>query len=196
MNNVLIYATALMAAGALAASCGSKDEDGDGDKGTSAISGLTTVKVDGGDTLNIDTVKLDLGSYVAYSAAYTNGEFTIDFPSVGDEYLGAVTRGLPQDSVNISDTNVKIEDAEFAAYKSGSKVGRFYYGTAEWSGFPMYANGDVNITGKWTDEDGGNTINVNLKKGWNIVYTKYSGTTYEITTQVPAGATWRYKSNS
>jgi hypothetical protein len=195
MKTTLIYAAALIAAGTLVAACGSKDEDGD--NGASAISGQITIKVAGGDTLDIDTVKLDLGSEggVVYSAAYANGEFTIDFSGAGavsDEYLGPITQGMP-DGVAVSNANVKIGDAYLPAYKSGNEVGSFSYGTAEWGGFLMYANGDANITGTGVDNGVPTTFNVKLKKGWNFVYGKGTEYAYEITTQAPAGATWMYR---
>jgi hypothetical protein len=192
MKTSLIYAAALMAAGTLAASCGNKDEDGD--NGASAISGRITVKVDGGASLDIDSVNLNLGSCVAYSAAYANGEFTLDFPSVDDKHLAMrITNGIP-DGVTVSNANVKVEDAYLPAYKSGNEVGSFLYGTAEWQGFLMYANGDVNLTGTGASEGQTYIFNVKLKKGWNFVYSKDTETTYELTTQAPAGAAWSYDS--
>jgi hypothetical protein len=190
MKTKLIYAAAFMAAVAVAA-CGSKDEDGD--NGASPISGRITVKVDGGASLDIDSVNLELGRCAAYSAAYANGEFTLDFPSVDDKYLYSVTEGLPGDSVTVSNANVKVEDANLIAYKSGNEVGSFLYGTAEWKGFLMYANGDVNLTGTRASEGQTDIFNVKLKKGWNFVYSKDTETTYELTTQAPAGAAWRYE---
>jgi hypothetical protein len=71
--------------------------------------------VDGGSDLDIDTVKLSLGDYVAYSAAYANGEFTLEFPAVDDKYLNTVTQGIP-DGVAVSDANVKIDDASLLEF--------------------------------------------------------------------------------
>jgi hypothetical protein len=188
-THLMMAAVSLCTAAALCA-CGDKDEDNN----TTTISGATTIKVDGGSTLDIDSVKLNLG-LVVYSVAYANGEFTLDFHSVDDKYLGEVTRGLPS-GVTASNANVKVDDAYIPAYKSGIEVGSFYHGTADWEGFPMYANGDVNITGTGTNEGHTTKFNVKLKKGWNIMYTKDTETTYEATTQAPAGAAWRYKSNN
>jgi hypothetical protein len=193
MKTTLIYTAALMAAGTLVAACGSKDEDGD--NGTSAISGQITIKVAGGDTLSVDTVKLDLGSEggVVYSAAYANGEFTIDFSgAVSDEYLSATIQGVPKEGVTVSNTSVKTGDAGLVAYRSGSEVGFFSYRTAEWDGYLMYANGDMNITGTGDNYGETTTFNVKLKKGWNFVYYKITENAREITTQAPAGARWMY----
>jgi hypothetical protein len=194
MKTTLIYAAALMAAGTLFAACGNKDEDGD--KGASAISGHITVKVDGGSDLDIDSVKLNLGDYVISSAAYANGEFTLEFSSVDDNvnWFFTIAQYMPN-GITVSDANVKTPNVEasLSAYKSGSEVGSFHYGTAEWNGGFMYVNGDVNITGTGVNEGVTMTYNVDLKKGWNFVYDKTTENARETTTQTPAGARWLYK---
>jgi hypothetical protein len=122
------------------------------------------------------------------------------------------------DGITVSNSKVKIGTANLEAYKWNSSygsgysnyVGSFYHGTVEWDGELVYANGDVSVTGSGEVEDDDDyrertylsiyKYNMHLKKGWNIVYTKRTvvetairvANTYEITTQAPAGAVWRF----
>ena len=87
--------------------------------------------------------------------------------------------------------------ARIVAYKSGKETGEFYHETTEWGGELGYANGDVSITGTYTDNYGNRQHNVHLKKGWNIIYGKLTikgndKYDYETTTTAPAGAKWYY----
>jgi hypothetical protein len=188
-KKLLLMASVSLLAATVFCAC-DKDKDKDGDKDTSAIAEGTTVKVDGGSELDIDSVQVRLTTDITFSFAYVNGGFTLNLPaSVDDTNLSTADKGLP-DGVTASNPKVKIEDGYLAAYKSGEEVGSFYHGTDSWDGFLMYANGDVNITG--TASEGGFTFNVKLKKGWNIVYDRDNK---EYTTTAPVGAKWYYEAN-
>jgi hypothetical protein len=197
-----------------------KDDD---DENNGGIGNTLTVTVENGSSLNgkIDNVKLEIGYellssygwgyYEVASAPYSNGGFTLNLSeTVDDTYLEAFDTDDLDDGVKVSNPNVKTGYAEIEAYKADYSTGCFYHGTNDWESELMYANGDVSVTGSYTDtetwEDSvGGTItetltekcNIHLKKGWNIMY--YKGTekgnnTYEVetTTTAPSGAKWYY----
>jgi hypothetical protein len=177
---------------------------------------------------NIDSVKLviehdDVVVYEVCSGQYANGKVTLDFSkSVPDEYLNAFhDEELPDElavfkNLKISNPSVKTGWMKLKAYKWNADysryVGNIYHGTDEQGGGSIssiisYANDDVTITGSFKLEEMESDYkininyiyNVNLKKGWNIVYAKLPQIitgivpTVEVTTQAPAGAVWRYE---
>jgi hypothetical protein len=193
-----------------------KDDD---DENNGGIGNTLTVTVENGSSLNgkIDNVKLEieyatsnygLDTYVAASAPYSNGGFTLNLPeTVSDTYLIAFDADDLGDA-KVSNFNVKTGSAYLIAYKADDDAGYFYHGTSDWESMLMYSTDDVSVTGSythsdsWTDSDGvtyTETITekyrVYLKKGWNIVYEKYTekgNNTYEaeITTTAPSGVKW------
>ncbi|MDR2026337.1 MAG: hypothetical protein LBQ01_02105 [Prevotellaceae bacterium] len=171
------------------------------------IGNTLTVAVENGGRYNslIDAVKLEIDDVALTSADYTNGGFTITLPeSLNNWYLESF--GYIPSGITVSDSRVKVGYAYLEAYKSNSNVGLFYRGTEEWEGELMYVDGDLSITGAYTDteEYSGVTYmatekyNMHLKKGWNIIYGKVteSGNSYtvDITTTVPSGAKWYFYS--
>jgi hypothetical protein len=201
-----------------------KDDDKDDNAATSTIpAGEYTIEVENGKEYNsdIDSVKLvieydDVVVHEVCSGRYAKGKVTLDLPeSLPSKYLielEDVSDEFPDD-INVSNSSVKIGGTELRAYKKNgyynNHVGDIYHGTDECKGGLMYANGDATITGSGKREetkDGQKisvnfSFNVNLKKGWNIIYIKLAYTitgkavsgTYEMTTQAPAGAAWRYE---
>jgi hypothetical protein len=198
-----------------------KDDDDDG-----SIGNTLTVTVENGSSLNekIDAVKVEIeygklssydwDTYEATNAPYSNGGFTLTLPeTVSDTYLEAFDAGDFEEGITVSNFNVKTGYAYIEAYKADDNTGFFYHGTGtadeDWEGELVYSNGDVSITGSytdtydWEDSDGVHTetytekYNVHLKKGWNRVYekdTEKGNNTYEeeTTTTVPSGAKWYY----
>jgi hypothetical protein len=171
------------------------------------------IVVENGSSYNalIDVVKLEVysnstGKYQTLaSAEYKNG-FTLTLPeSVSSQYLESLGDDVPA-GVTVSNKNVKTGTASLNAYKSDSEAGYFYHKSGDWEGELMYADGDVSVTGTETDTDEyeGTTYtltikySVNLKKGWNRVYQKWTengnNETVEITTTTPSGATWHFES--
>jgi hypothetical protein len=179
------------------------------------IDNTITAKVEAGSSLNgkIDTVevvlgyKKDNGNYGYYAVAnapYSNGGFTLQLPEdVSDTYLEALN-DMP-DGLNVSNPNVKIGWTLIRAYEKGANVGRrFYLGTGitatDWRSQLIYSNGDVSMTGSFTDEGDISKYNVHLKKGWNIMYEKSTDKgndayEFEITTTAPSGAKWYYEND-
>jgi hypothetical protein len=190
----------------------SKDDDNNGaDSG--AISNVLTVVVENGSNHNsmIDVVKLlafgTNGEDVLAESDYTDGRFTLNLPNpLGSQYLNPVGDIAPYSGITVSNRNVKIGDAALCAFKENEETGYFYTASGNWEGELVYVDGDVSITGTYSDteeEDGvtyTETIryNMNLKKGWNIFYSKSTEDgnteTTEITTTVPAGVKWYFYS--
>jgi hypothetical protein len=184
-----------------------KDDD---EVPTSTVPGNTiTATVESGSSFNnqIDTVIVRIDSYelTETKSAYSNGGFTLNLPATVidtylDEYDDAPT------GITVSNPKVKVGWADLRAYKSGSIVGDIYYATgksdSDWEGELVYVNGDVSVTGSYTEKDGDESYteksNVHLRKGWNIVYSKETENeksyVYEQTTQAPAGLKWYYNS--
>jgi hypothetical protein len=147
---------------------------------------------------------------VVGSGTLADGELTLKLNETVDErYLEAGFKELEEEyggKITVSNRNVKIGEADVRAYQSGKAIGQFYYVTGiedkDWHGYLIYAAAVVSITGTYTDEEGNGRViyNVFLKKGWNIVYMKETGTEghryYEYTTATPSGAKWYYKDDT
>jgi hypothetical protein len=194
-KHYLIIACIGLLAAAIFSACDKDDDDKGGDNSGNPILGKTgtvTITIENGANYSdlIDEVRLIYGDMTTIaSASYNNGSFTIDLPaSVADKYLDVVGEEFSA-GITISNPSVKIASAWLTAYQSGKWEGDFYHGTAECKGMLNYVTGDLSITG--TNSDG--TLNMHLKKGWNLVYEKHTETTEEETTNAPAGARWYYK---
>jgi hypothetical protein len=191
----------------------SKDDNGDDNGGSGGIHNNTIIaSVEDGNSYDgeIDVVKAlvitgeDSHGWTGYEAAsstYSNGGFKLNLTAtVSDEYLGGEFKNIP-DGITVNNPNVKTEWGLVIAYKSDRQIGEFYYGK-DCESYLMYANGDLSITGSYTDYDGDlEKYNVHLKKGWNMVYemdteTKDGKEEYEVTTQAPVGSKWYYDAYS
>jgi hypothetical protein len=182
-----------------------KDNDGNGMTGNTLSD-----KVENGSSLNgkIDLVKAeDDGDYVMASVPFKDGGFTLELPeSPGAQYLEGVAEflGRSMQNITVSAPAAKLYYVFFTAYKSNESVGSFSYGTADWEGDIMYyADRDVSITGTSTRNSTSGSgftyidrYNLHLKKGWNMIYSKYTEgentSENEETTTVPAGAKWYF----
>jgi hypothetical protein len=210
-RNFLMKAFVCMFTVVALSSCNKDDDDGD----NGAIDNTLKVAVENGNSLNekIAVVKLIIwpGDKEYASVEYKDGGFTLTLPeNLSSQDLGPFDDDDFHYSIKISNENVKYGWAFLEAYKSGRYVGDFYLKSGDWEGYPVYADGDVSITGTYTEteEYDGYTrtdtekYNVNLKKGWNIVYEKGQGTengttytyTYEATTTAPVGVKWYFES--
>ncbi|MDR2621645.1 MAG: hypothetical protein LBC48_03575 [Dysgonamonadaceae bacterium] len=195
-----------------------KDDDDNGGFNNMVQDNTITAVVENGNNYNdkIDTVKIrawdeNTSSYKTLASTdYSNGGFTLQLPAtVSDHYLYELFGDdeIPE-GVSVSNLDVKTLDEEIGAYQSDSEysIGEFYHGTKDWYGMLIYVDGDVNVTGSFTeteyDEYDDKTYtekikyNVHLKKGWNIAYAKETekGTLreYEVSSQVPSGAKWYF----
>ncbi|MDR2383118.1 MAG: hypothetical protein LBD76_04440 [Prevotellaceae bacterium] len=184
-----------------------KDDDDDG------INTINVV-VENGNNYNalIDAVILNVWDYsmeqnqTLVETEYKDGGFTINLPeSVSSRYLEPLDEDMPN-GITVSNKNVNGGWASFIAFQSDEAVGYFYCRSGDWIGELMYVDGNSFITGIVTDSelDNGVTytatynLNMNLKKGWNMVYEKYSLSSFsytsEITTTTPANAKWYFES--
>ncbi|MDR1130042.1 MAG: hypothetical protein LBK96_03565 [Prevotellaceae bacterium] len=176
-------------------SCGKDEEendDKDGNGENAWIQGNTiTAVVENGASYygKIDAVRAEVNGYAPLvSVNYIDGGFTLTLPAnINTQYLynpADEDDYYIDEGVTISNPNVKVAEMYLGTYKSNSYTGYIYYGTEDWEGRFIYADGDVSITGlgsewfKW---------NAHLKKGWNMVYGKEMDNEFEFTTQVPAG---------
>ncbi|MDR2654262.1 MAG: hypothetical protein LBB39_03050 [Mycoplasmataceae bacterium] len=180
------------------------DKDDDENVNNGGIGNTITATIENGNRLNgkIDSVKAvfdyedengDWREYIAASAPYVNGGFTLHLhETLDDTYLETISSvfdyvDYPEvtvtNNITISNRNVKAVIAIVYAYKAGETYSedRFTFGTAidaelGWEGRLMYANGDVSVTGScdasWEyngkiSETGTTKFNMFLKKGWN-----------------------------
>jgi hypothetical protein len=188
-----------------------KDED---DENGAIPNNTITAVVENGASYNseIDLVKAivyserDDRETTLASAPYSNGGFTLNLPaSLDAQYLNAFEE-VPK-GVTISNPNAKIGGANLEAYnKEDSYTGYFYQATGDWRGLLIYVDGNLSISGNYTETETYDEEtythtekynNCNLKKGWNMIYIKETEKTgnsyeYEYTTQAPAGVKWHF----
>jgi uncharacterized protein YjdB len=189
---------------------------------TGLIGNTVTAVLEDGAEYNsvIDYVKAvanldEEGSYLIASAPYSNGGFTLTLPeSVDAQYLSPISEDeLPQ-SVTISNSNAKIMNVTLWASKSNDNVGRIYPVTgtlySDWRGILIYADADVSLTGSLTytssylspdgeiieEESGTQTLDVHLKQGWNIAYSRaVNDSDTEMTSAAPTGIKWYFSAD-
>jgi hypothetical protein len=191
-------------------SCDKDDDEGGNPGGGQVVTQITATNVTGDNTAEIATVKAfaswdteeDWGEDVLVQAPYNEG-FTLNLPTtMASKYLEKPGEDMPA-GVTMSNTDVQtffLDDIR-AFTEDGGEMGHFYlkdapltavgYTTNYYTSW-MYADRDVTITGEYIDgDDYLSTINLNLKKGWNVVYDSYTytetGTSTTMTSQKPAG---------
>ncbi|MDR1274290.1 MAG: hypothetical protein LBK12_07055 [Odoribacteraceae bacterium] len=211
MRNFLKIMASVLTIAAFAAanvSC-SKDGDDEKDNGANNGNGVTknnevTVAVANDATLAGCTVKLigysdDKDDVTLMTTTYGSNGFELKLPaSVNASLLGAPFDEVPE-GLTVSNRAVKVANVYLEAYKGETYLGDFYHGVGEWSGSLLYVDGDLNVTGSFTEEGGWKyTYKLQLKKGWNTAYEKYTekgdGGEAEYTTSVPTGAKWYFDS--
>jgi hypothetical protein len=193
---------ALVSLLAVAAVCScDKDEDNSSESGAIQNNKLDIVVENGeSHSAKIDTVRLEIYSndqsrdIVLVSAPYGSGKFTLNLPeSISLQYIASLfDEDIPQ-GVNVSNPNVKGRNPNLYAYKSGAKVGRFRQKAENVKGDITYADGDVKVTGSYTEKGEKVTFNLDLKKGWNMMYAKSTTSGREVTTQAPAEVKWYFE---
>ncbi|MDR2937990.1 MAG: hypothetical protein LBU92_03515 [Prevotellaceae bacterium] len=175
---------------------------------TSNVSTINAVVLEGNDSIAV--VKLLVNGIEVAKSDYCNGGFSINLPENIDSELKPFASDIPQ-GYKVSNRNAQFVNATLAAYnKNDKQIGKFnylcyelvinngelYYVLAYESGL-NYLDSDVIVTGSEREADGDYTsINVNLKKGWNFVYSSgwrpnpEGGHTNELTTERPSGTQW------
>jgi hypothetical protein len=191
------------------------DKDDDENVNNGGIGNTITATIENGDRLNgkIDSVKAvfdyedengDWREYIAASAPYVNGGFTLQLQeNLDDTYLETISSMFDYadyyvdypyvtvtDNITISNRNVKTVITIVYACKAGETYsdGRFTFGTSidaelGWEGRLIYANSDVSVTGSQDEtweyngkisETVTTKFNMFLKKGWNMMYFKFT----------------------
>ena len=199
-------------------------KDGDSEESDNGEIGGNALKITATNVINsspqIATVKVELwwetsndnGSDVIVQAPYKNNGFTLELPAtVQDKYLDLLAEGAPS-SITISDKTVKytsFEDIE-AYDKDDGNIGGFYLTNVDDSAYVMWFYVDKNVTVKGEykeideeyNEEYIGQFDMDLKKGWNAVYSKVAESrnnstgrdvqTNTITTQKPSGVNFSW----
>ena len=192
MKRVYFLVVAIAVAAAIT-SC-KKDDAG----GSSFIpEGKLTIKLET-NASKVDKVKVFAEGYPnnteIFSGSFDNGSITLALPAtLADKCLTDMGKtdyaNIPKgqkSNIKISNMNAKIGSVWIQAYKGNSSVDGLILGKVTKngyvSGFIYYSDSDVSVTGKYDGE----SISVNLKKGYNIVYETNDATT----TKDPGGMKW------
>ena len=214
MRNFRLFAAFLMVAmcATVVTSCG--EDDGDGGNGSndgnaSKITATNVIDLDlDGSFGKITTVKA-IGEYyesgsgynydeiILAEATFQNKGFTLNLSKdVPATRLSLITESFGG-SLTVSDENAKwINGVYILAYdKTGEELGGIFYADAATEACVVwtYADRDVTVKGKIYDDK----IDLNLKKGWNIVYME-DFDDYAMTTQKPSNLNlkWYYGGGS
>jgi len=205
-------------------SCSDDNDDNGGSGGSGNALTITATDVTNG-SAQIATVKAlaewesgddEWSEDEIAQAPYENNGFSLELPGtlpVKAEYLETIGADVPT-GVSVSDKNAKVYflDDIYGYNANGREIGYFYLedenGDNEYYTSWMYTDRDVTIKGqyKYTDDDGyqdTGTYDLNLKKGWNIVYDSYSDNyssrtyTSTFTSQEPSGVnySWNFYGN-
>jgi hypothetical protein len=207
MKKILKIIASTLAIAAFAAtivSCGKDDDDGPNNEAIQNNAITIVVENGGGYGMNFVgslvgcVVKLEVGSQTLAEALFGTNGFTLKLPvNVNTSLLGEIGGDEIPQGLTVSNPKVKMVTTWLRIYRSGERIGEFYHGVGEWKGYAVYADGNVNITGSFTDNVGKWTFNAQLKKGWNVLYEKViekenrNENEYEAITRVPEGASWR-----
>jgi hypothetical protein len=173
---------------------GNENNNGNSNEGTFTITATNVIN----SSSQIVTLKLD----VIAQAPYKNNGFTLELPAtVSVQLLNPIIGGTITEST-VSDKTAKwYVLKEFDAYnKDDVKIGRLLYVTEE-----TVTNGDENgVSWFYVDKnvtikgEGSRAIyDMDLKKGWNVVYVYKSQNIYTFTTSKPSGYVynWYFKAN-
>jgi len=190
-----------------------KDKDNDPDVGDNA-SKITATNVINSSS-QIVTVKAQIHWHdddyqcqddVIAQAPYKDNGFTLELPAtVSNKYLYLLAEEMP-DVITISDKTVNAADIYIEAFdKDDNNIGGFYLTNNDESVYAMwyYVDKNVTIKGEYKeiyeeyDEEEIGKYDVDLKKGWNVVYWSWTEShnnstgrdvyTYTMTSQKPSG---------
>ena len=182
------------------------------DEPTESLNFKIEVNVEDGKDYDIDKVKalLEEETEIA-SVDYNNGIFVIEIPETAmkDQKLMNITDIIfyVPSEVTISEPNAKGTYLSILGYKDDEEVGEIwhhkYTDTRNTDATFIYVDRDLTITGSVDAENNGETYiekyNLDLKKGWNIMYVIYSESTlatYETTTTPQSGMKWYFEDSS
>ena len=189
---------------ALLYSCGKSEDDGGAStiKATSVVNNVHNAISDS-EVITVKAVASDGG--VIAETQYKNKGFTLELPStVPDKYLQLILQHETH-GISISDESAKaftLENINIRGYdKDNYSIGYFsfngsiYENTEHYVSW-VYVDRDVTVKGEvYTDLS---KYDLDLKKGWNVVYNSYKFSTdiYSYTTQKPDDKYgWGWRSN-
>jgi len=194
-------------------------DKGEGDLNENGSLGGNASKITATNVINgsyrISTVKVkfywekgdDWGSDVIVQAPYKDNGFTLALPAtISDKYLYLLAKDAPS-GITISDKTVKcVTDIDMEAFdKDDNNIGDFYLTDDDKSAYAMrfYVDKNVSVKGEYKEidevfnEEYIRKFDMDLKKGWNIVYAREAEShnnstgrdvyTITITTQKPSG---------
>ena len=146
-------------------------------------------------------VRIDHKDIVIFSIPFENGSLNVELPEEMDsKLLTPIGKILDYTDVEISNENANaIGILRLYAFKNNVKIGYFefsekvsdFQNSTSFDAYFLYVDTDVKITGTHNDRwfSAEYSIDLNLKKGWNMVYTitKITDSTFDIivTTQKP-----------
>jgi len=178
----------------------SNDDDNGNDIPTSWFDGTITATVENGNNYNdliAEVVAFALsdryGDEIVARGIWSNGGFTITLPeTLDDKFFESDGHGLLEDfpSASISDKNIRLafvgdEVTLDVLNDNGDFIGFLFWGNSDvWARF-VYADRDAIITGRESFESYTFTVNMSLKRGWNVVYYINLGGRNEIMTTEP-----------
>ena len=167
-----------------------KDKEKHGESNPiSTITATSTSILNAAAAADVAIVKVMKDSYEAVTGEYSSG-FMLTLPiTVPAEELGRF--GSPS-GLKVSDPDVGLISIESVKGYSDPEtlLGSFYCYKEESDGaFTLavfwYVDGDVTVTGKRTESDETQELNINLKKGWNMVYFTEVSKNYDKLTTTP-----------
>jgi hypothetical protein len=208
-------------------SCGDDDDNGNGNGNAATITATTVT----GNTAQIATVKAEIWwwdeqndySLVIAEAPFRNNGFALQLPeTVPNNFLFLFNNEFEDSDITVNPANARgtaLERLE-AFNAAGNEIGWLYYADFDWysenhpnvrnSAFWLFVDRDVTITGEESSDEWEGNIwieswNLNLRRGWNIVYerltitTAGNTTTYTntFTSQRPSGVnfSWRFSAD-
>ncbi len=133
--------------------------------------------------------------YSASASISADGSFKLEnLKTVPADYLDVVD--FP-DGVTSTNTNVKLSDSYLYVFHdaSGARLGEVYYenfmATPAFFADYFYADGNAEITGTTVEDGVTVTINLDIKKGWNVYYYVFTGDNQaSMTSTKPGDGEW------
>ncbi|MDR2963171.1 MAG: hypothetical protein LBU90_06035 [Bacteroidales bacterium] len=192
---------------AVCASCG-KDDDASKNGGSTlnmggaSVGGVFTIAASNvsGNTQAIHTVKADIEDWLQPQAVFVNNGFSLQLPTAIDSKDLYLCANDAQEGVAISDRNAQWTwlNRIYAYNQNDSKIGDIdlYWENENSDCYVswVYVDRNVSITGN----DEGGIYNLNLKKGWNVVYDfeDYTNDVNTITSTKPSGVNLQWEFDS
>ena len=154
------------------------DKDKDNENPAGGVASKIEGTVVNGSAYDVDVIKgIVEERFEIASSDFANNKFSIDLPAtLDDKHL----ESMFEDDMNINDGGVKGAFLDLRGYKSNKSVEyleyarmpdlsatkvTFYYAVY------VYVDRDANVTGEfYEEEDYILKFNMNLKKGWNLIY--------------------------